>query len=104
MHTIATSLTPRETHELRVLILLDELYGKLHAISYNPQMDSSGRRYGTISKMIEHYEHELVTGNERDTDGRAEIPADFRRESSASRSVHRPLLSPGRRGHALAGS
>jgi hypothetical protein len=103
VHTIANGLTPRETHELRVLILLDELYGKLHAISYNPQMDPSGRRYGTISKMIEHYEHELVTGNERDADGRAETPADFRRESRSSRTVHRPL-SPSGRGHALAGS
>jgi hypothetical protein len=32
-----------------------------------------------------------VTGNERDADGRAETPADFRRESRSSRTVHRPL-------------
>ena len=87
MHAIATGLKPREAHELRVLNLLDELYGKLHAISYNPRIDHSGRRYGTISLMIEHYEHELVTGGEQDTDGRGETPADFIRESGSSRSV-----------------
>jgi hypothetical protein len=104
VHTTASGLTPRETHELRVLNLLDELYGKLHAIGYNPRMDPSGRRYGTISKMIEYYEHELVTGNERKTDGRAETPADVARESSSSRSDHRPRVSPSGRRHALAGS
>jgi hypothetical protein len=104
VHTIAGGLTPRETHELRVLNLLDELYGKLYAISYNPRMDPSGRRYGTISKMIEYYEHELVTGNERKTDGRTETPADFVRESNSSRSDHRSRVSPRGRRHALAGS
>lgn len=60
---MTSPLTPSEAHELRVLNLLDELYGKLYAISYNARLDPTGTRYGTVAKMIEHYEHELVNGH-----------------------------------------
>ena len=99
---MASGLTPTETHELRVLILLDELYGKLHAISYNRHRDPSGTRYATIAKMIEHYEHELVSGNGRSIEERHQEPADLsRRPESLDAPVGRVLPRLGRR-HALA--
>jgi hypothetical protein len=99
---MASGLTPTETHELRVLILLDELYGKLHAISYNRHRDPFGTHYGTIVKMIEHYEHELVSGNGRSIEKRHQEPADLsRRPESLDSSVGRVLPRMGRR-HALA--
>jgi hypothetical protein len=99
---MASRLTPTETHELRVLILLDELYGKLHAISYNRVLDPSGTRYGTIEKMIEHYEHELVNGNGRSTEERHQEPADSsKRHESLDPSVGHVSPGIGRR-HALA--
>jgi hypothetical protein len=99
---MSSGLTPTETHELRVLILLDELYGKLHGITYNPRLDPSGTRYGTIAKMIEHYEHELVNGNGRIADERHQVPADpVRRTRSLDPSVRHVLPGMGRR-HVLA--
>jgi hypothetical protein len=62
---VTSGLTPTEAHELRVLNFLDELYGKLYAFSYNPRLDPSGIRYGTVAKMIEHYERELVKDSTR---------------------------------------
>jgi hypothetical protein len=99
---MASGLTPTETHELRVLILLDELYGKLHAISYNRHRDASGTRYATIAKMIEHYEHELASGNGRSIEERHQEPADLsRRPERLDPSVGHALPGMGRR-HALA--
>lgn len=100
---MSSGLAPTEAHELRVLILLDELYGKLYGISYNPRLDPSGSRYATIAKMIEHYEHELVNGNGRGTEERHQVPADAVRRSRSldDPSVRHVLSGIGRR-HVLA--
>ena len=75
---MTSALTATEAHELRLLNLLDELYGKLYAISYNPRLDPSGNRSATVAKMIEHYERELVNGFTHGPDEWADNPREER--------------------------
>ncbi len=51
----------RIERDLRRLQLLDELYGRLKAYEYEPQLDPTGSRSSEILALISHLEDEQLT-------------------------------------------